>query len=625
MKTIDVDLGNGTVAQITRPDRDDFPNNLGGAVQFALANVLTWLAETSGGAIGAFGGSALVSFLEHVEPGLVKYYSPLIDQLKGIEGIPPWFADFLDAIQNPEDEAGALVGQAVLGSAAGGITSSLLGVLLSPLTYGLNDFIRPARPVLPDLMTMEWRELLDPATLDDWASDQGWPAIAIEAYREALRPRPPIADLIAWAWRVHQDPEVVREELTKRGFEDEDTDRYMELAKRLPGAGDLVTFALREVWRDDIRPELLSPDAPELYYELMQKLGFERERAEDYWAAHWRLPSTGQGFEMFWRLPEFTEEHLRALLTRLDIMPAYHDQLIKIAYSPITRVDVRRMHATGQITDAELLTRYTDIGFSPADAAEMAEFTIRYNAETETSYTKTEILKGYKLGMIDAALAVALFEEMGRSREYAFYVLALEDYKRDLDILEQRIDIIEDRFVAHEIDTTTARGRLTQLNLTGVHIDRLLEEWGIRRRAKIALPTRANIEEFYKDGILDEPRARLELLKRRVPEYAIDWWILDWDQEIVDKARKEAERAQKEQERMAKAEFRTRRSVGLANLNRDIAELKLLLAEWKVVLFITDDEEMIDELKLNSVKAKAAIASLQLEKARLPVVPAEGG
>ncbi|GAI91377.1 unnamed protein product, partial [marine sediment metagenome] len=137
-----------------------------------------------------------------------------------------------------------------------------------------------------------------------------------------------------------------------------------KLAKRIPGPGDLVTFALREVWRPDLRPELLSPNAPGRYYELMAKQGYSREFAEDYWASHWVLPSVRQGFEMFWRIPEFTETDLRALLTRLDILPRYHDNLMAIAYAPWTRVDIRRMHKVGTIPDRAGLERaYGDIGY----------------------------------------------------------------------------------------------------------------------------------------------------------------------------------------------------------------------------------------------------------------------
>lgn len=663
-RIVEVDVGNGQVARVTRPDRDDFDDNLGGAVQFGMANALSWLIEHTGNALGTFLGGGLVGFLETIEPHLVEYYSPMIDALLEAEDIPSWFKEFLEKLKEPTSEAGTLVGQAVLGSAAGATTASLLGVALSGVTMAMNRMFHPQRPPLPDALAMEWRGGAARAITDRWIEDQGWDDDIVDLYRVVLRPRVPIADLIAWWWRTGEEKSKVELEMTARGYTEDERKKLFALAKRIPSPGDLVTFALREVWIEAFRPELLKPDAHPKFYELMAKQGYDKETAQDYWAAHWRLPSTRQGFEMFWRLPEFTEDDLRQLMTRLDILPRYHDGLIKIAYTPLTRVDVRRIHATGQILSEDLPRQYGNVGFSPEDAQIMANFTIAYNARTDSEYTKTEVLKAYRVRMLEPSEAFLLLKDVGLAEDYAIFLLAFEDYKRDLDIQEQQIDIIEDRYVRHEIDATTARGRLAGLNLKGAHIERLLEEWGIKRRAKIALPTRANIEEFYKDGVIDEQTARLELLKRRYPEYAIDWWIHSWDQQIAEAAQKEAERAQTEEERMAKAKFRTDRSIALSKLGRIIAELNLLIAETKLAIYDmegreeyeiirsriaelwtdywaaeTDAERAAIQARMdalyeqaglldtdianaerNILVAKRDIKGLQLEKARLPVV-----
>ena len=657
-------LAGGMEATIGNPERSEFSDNLSGAIQYALAKVAVFVLDTLGEGLGAMFGSGLVAFLERIEPHLVEYYSPLIEQIKQLEGIPDWFTEFLDKMQDPEHEAGAAVLNQVVGSAVGGVTGSLLGALLAPVTYGAMDLIRPARPGPADAFAMRWREEIDHATLDDWLSDQGWPAIAIDAYREIIRPRSGIGDLIAWAWRVHQDPEAAREEIEKRGYPEEDIDRAMLLSKALPGPGDLVRFALREVWREDLRPELLDPDAPDLYYELMKKQGYDRERAADYWASHWQLPSPGQGVEMFWRLPDFTEADLRALLTRLDILPRYHDQLIAIAYSPLTRVDIRRMNATGQIPDEELPTHYGNVGFSPDDAQLMADFTIAYNRSTDDEYTKTEILQGFREGMLKFEVAKQLLVDMGKSEDYAEYVLALELYKRIKKLVAERVKLVKLLYIEGELDRTGAAMRLAALNLEPDRIDLYLEEWDIAKRIDFALPTLARIEEWYKEAVLDEETARKELTKRRYRDYAIDWFIQDWDTQKVEEARLEAERAQKEEERIEKAKFRDERLVALAHLNAKIATLRVLIAEWKVLIYqitkgssvVVLEREKADLYKLlweaptagereaieaqieavvvqldaledqaivlkeNIVLAQEEIARLQLEKAELPVV-----
>jgi len=669
VKVVEVDIGNGRVAKVTRPDRRDFDDNLGGAVQFGIANALSWLIEHTGNALGTFLGGGLVGFLEAIEPHLVEYYFPIIEELRGIDGMPEWFDAFLDKLQHPESEAGAAVAQAVMGSAVGGITSSLLGVALSKFTYGLNEKMRPARPALPDLVAGKWRELLDDPTFKDWLNDQGWPDVAVEMYKELLRPRPGISDLISWAWREHQDPEVIREELEKRGYQTDDIDKFMELSHVLPGVGDLIRMAVREAFSPAaISKYGLGDRFPDELVKWAKKQGLSEEWAKRYWYAHWVLPSPTAGFEMLHR-GIISREELRDLLIYADYVPWWVEKLIAISYTPYTRVDARRMHKLGVLSDDELVGVYKDIGYDDEHAKNMARFTILYNMEAELEYTKSEVLKDYRLGMMSRAEANELLIGLGNSPQYADYLLDLEDYKRANSEITEHLKHIKTLYIAGEIDRTEATGRLGRLDLEADRIARYLDMWTIAREAKTARPTRAMIEEYYKDDIIDEQTARIELAKRHYQDYVIDWMILDWDQEIADKARKEAERAQKEQERMARATFKTDRSMALANLNREIAELKQLIAEWKVAIFIatkgpevsaikeqmaelyrqywvaeTDEErqrleaeidrlrerlatfeEQAGMLEETIIKAKAEIARLQLEKARLPVVPEERG
>ena len=47
----------------------------------------------------------------------------------------------------------------------------------------------------------------------------------------------------------------------------------------IPSISDLITFVVREV---------ITPDE---FYDWAAKQGLSREWAENYWEAHWRLPS----------------------------------------------------------------------------------------------------------------------------------------------------------------------------------------------------------------------------------------------------------------------------------------------------------------------------------------------
>ena len=711
MRTVEVDIGNGRTAKVIYPERKDFDDNLSGGVQFGFAYVTTWLIEHAGHLLGTFGGSALVGFLEQIEPHLVEIYSPLIDGLLDNPDLPDFFKEFLEELKSPESEAASTVLNAVLGSAAGGATGGLLGAVLALPTYAVNRQFEPARPSPVEAINMDWRMEKYDELVKGWLKDTGWSEELRDGFREIIRPRPSTPDLLAWAWRVHQDPEAAREELEKRGYDPDAIDQLFELAKRrldvadllnyvwrterdpkkakdaliqlgypgeeadklieiskarlnprdlvawawregkkpetikdeimaqgypepeadrllkvlefIPGIGDLVSMAVREAWRDDVAAKYgYDEDYPAEFEEWAEKQGLSPEWAKRYWRAHWNLPGPTMAREMLWRT-SMTEDDYKTLLRIADYPRAFRDWMTEISYTPYTRVDVRRMHKLGVLEPKDLKTAYMDLGYDDEHAENMKRFTILYNMEAELEYTKSEILKGYRLGMLRREDAEPLLEALGNSPQYVDYLLDLEDYKRANSEIAEHLKHIKTLYVAGEIDRTEATGRLGRLDLEADRIARYLDMWTIAREAKTARPTRAMIEEYYKDGIIDEATARIELSKRHYQPYVIDWMLLDWDQEIADKARKEAERAQKEQERMARATFKTDRSMALANLNREIAELKLLIAEWKVASFYAETDEQISTLKEAIIKAKAEIARLQLEKARLPVVPEE--
>jgi hypothetical protein len=707
MKTVTVSLRGGSAAELKQPERSDFPSNLGGAVQFALANVIIWVAETSGEALGSFGGSALVSFLEHIEPGLVKYYAPVIDELLKAPELPGWFRDFLTELKSPTSEAGAAVLNSVLGTAVGGVSGSLLGSALALVTYAVNRQFEPARPPVLDALIMEWRNAAAGGSVEGWIRDQGWSEEAIAGYRDILRPRVPPGELVTWAWRVNRDPAGARDELSKRGYDeaeidrilvlsysllsvpdllnwswrvnkdplavrdeiiaqgyaDTDADRFIELAKQRLSVSDLIAWAWRtEKQPADMRDEIIqqgypeaqadrlielaqfippvpdlvrmavreafSPeiaakfgqyeDLPEKFTEWAKKQGMSEDWAGAYWAAHWDLPSPLMGFEMLHR-GVIGEADLTLLLRALDIMPFWRDKLIQISYNPYTRVDIRRMHKLGILSDGELVKAYHDIGYDDEHAANLALFTIRLNTEEETEFTASNILAGYAAGMLNVNEAYNMLVDMGKSGDYASFVLAVEDYKRAKALLTEKVNYVKTLYVNWEIDGNGAVAQLAAFNLEADRIERFIEEWTISRMAKIAKPTIAQIEEWYKDGILDEATARAEIGKRKYQDYITNVMIADWDTQIVDTARAEAERAQKEQERIAKAAFRTKRAQALANLNAQIAEARLYIAELKVAAYLADTAAQKDAIKESIVKSQLEIARLQLSKAQLPI------
>ncbi|GAH81991.1 unnamed protein product, partial [marine sediment metagenome] len=158
--------------------------------------------------------------------------------------------------------------------------------------------------------------------------------------------------------------------------------------------------------------------------------GISEYWAQKYWYAHWDTPSITQGFEMLHR-GFIDRKELDDLFRTVEIPPFWRDKLTAIAFNPFTRVDVRRMHKAGVLTDDELVTAYMDVGYNADKAAKMTEFTILYNGEGNTSLTRSQILNGFTEYIItreDTAELSGLYEDYIDPDKLGF--LKVEDVTR---------------------------------------------------------------------------------------------------------------------------------------------------------------------------------------------------
>ncbi|GAH87738.1 unnamed protein product, partial [marine sediment metagenome] len=219
-------------------------------------------------------------------------------------------------------------------------------------------------------------------------------------------------------YRTGQDIEKLDDKLQILGYTDEDIEKLKTVAKFIPNAQDVIRFGVREVYS----PALWgSPPPTEEFdgvWNLAQKdveaIGMNEEAFKKYWIAHWILPSVMQGFEMRHR-DIIKDADLDRLFKMLDILPEWREPLKKISYVPFTRVDVRRMHKIGTLSDEDIKRAYKDIGYDEEKATKMMEFTILYNADPEEadktdidreitemrSLSKSDVLRNYRLNIID--------------------------------------------------------------------------------------------------------------------------------------------------------------------------------------------------------------------------------
>lgn len=279
-------------------------------------------------------------------------------------------------------------------SIIGGVIGlGVFGAFLStikPLNNYINQQIAKGWPneLLPpaNLINLRYRGHIEDGAYYDEMERQGLNKDRSEALYKGSEVLLNGYEIIA-LWRRGALSEENRDhELSVAGFTPDKIVKLIDVTAQIPSAMDVISFAVREVYSPAIAEAhgqyegfeaVLAEADPDI-----KATGMSPETFRKYWAAHWALPSMRQGYEMLHR-DVITTEELDRLMVALDIMPFWRDKLRAISYAPYTRVDVRRMHKLGIVDESGLVRAYLDLGYDQERAEGLAAFTVLYNADPE--------------------------------------------------------------------------------------------------------------------------------------------------------------------------------------------------------------------------------------------------
>lgn len=279
----------------------------------------------------------------------------------------------------------------------------------------------------------------------------------------------------------------------------------------IPGPSDLFHLVAKEAFEPQMIQLMgLLDEFPVEQVDWLKKQGISEFWAQKYWAAHWEQPSIMQGYEMLHRDVIGLDE-LDMLFKTVEIPPYWRDKLTKIAYMPYTRVDTRRMHDLGILTDEQLIRAYKDQGYDEERALNMARFTVAYNQQANKDLTKGEILTGYKEKVVSHDDASDLLQQAGYSVDEADYILALQDLKDSKALQNNLIKNIGSRYKNRLLDSGQARDKLNQLNLTQERIDAMLDQWDVNLFTDMKLPSKDDLNKMFLSAIVDEDTYRYQM------------------------------------------------------------------------------------------------------------------
>lgn len=396
-----------------------------------------------------------------------------------------------------------IIGLVMLAMSLGSVQASIL----------LQDFQEqfPHQILSPADATQAWRRgLLDTEQAVAMMKRQGYSEDLSQTILYLSDIMPPEMDLFQMFHRGLIDEGELRNALFEKGIKDEMQSPLIQASYVLPPISDLITMSVREVFTPAVAERFGQfEDFPQDFAREAAKQGLTDEWAKRYWAAHWALPSPQQGFEMLHR-GVIEVEDLNLLLRALDVMPFWRDKLTAIAYSPYTRVDVRRMHKVGVLTDEQVYRAYLDLGYDPEKAKNLTDFTKKLNApdvaddpKTLEDLTRANIVGLYEDGILERDRALALLIGNNYSPEAAELYLHQADVnaqrKERNETIQQVIDLSKAGIYTFE----ESQDILQKLGLEQKEVDRATTTLLRVQQTRTKLPSRTEAERMLKADAID--------------------------------------------------------------------------------------------------------------------------
>jgi len=335
------------------------------------------------------------------------------------------------------------------------------------------------------------------------------------------------------------DPDTVRQ-LYLRGFIDEThmihrlrelgytPERIKEATQLfdvLPPIQDIATMMAKEAFEpQQVALMGLEQELPGEFVKYAGQHGYSKEWATKYWIMHWQQPGLELMFRAYHRRL-IDEDALKVFMKTIEIPPYLRDVMIGVAYTPLTRVDVRRMYEDGVIDVDQVYSAYLDHGYSPDNATLMTQWTVRYAEPNEKELSRAQITDLYIDGHITRDDAQLMLTKLGYPEHRASLLITYAEYKEIKDEIDEAVDNIKIYFQNNLITKDEARQRLNQLDVPQNRISILIERWNIKNITDTKLPSKTDLDKFYRKEIIDDSEYKAEMRRLGYSNKYIGWYL----------------------------------------------------------------------------------------------------
>jgi len=369
------------------------------------------------------------------------------------------------------------------------------------------------------------------------------------------------------------------------------SDAFKELRFEIPGPSDLISFAVREAF-DPLTIQAFGyhKEIPNQIIPWMEKQGYGGQVADAlppgatdnfgnalvrpvywfdmYWFAHWQLPSPTQGFEMLHRLypfsdygpspsirngVTFTEQQMGMLLKTQDYPQFWRDRLTLISYSPLTRVDVRRMFEMDVLGEADVYHAYRQLGYDDLNAKHLLNFS--KEKKRLATYKKLKhiaekpILELLSNGVISFKEAHHRLKLLGYTPEDAEAVLLEHEFFVERNYVVRYKEQIKKAFLRGLINISEANQSLANLGISGPNVAKDLQLWQMMLYSGGKHIESYKAIQLYIKGLLPLPSLLIRLTNLGYTQEEVSLLVIEANQYISMQQDKQQQKLLKETQR----------------------------------------------------------------------------
>lgn len=468
---------------------------------------------------------AIKYLFQSIEEELKPVIEPLLDRIDATPGIPPEIRKMTEHLRFSEPITFAAIAASIIMAAIVGLFMGLVAPFQRLMAQETDSYVHSARMSPQEAFAALKREAISPDEYHNQVSDRGWSEELEDAWQVILSPLIEVGDLGRLYLREEMGESQFDKELDKRGYRTDEVGKIKALLHVIPPLTDIIRMAVREAFTPDIvRRFGLHDELPGELIEWAKKQGLSDYWSKAYWASHWQLPPLGLGYEMLHR-GEIDETEMQLLIKAHDVSPFWRDKLLNISYSPYTRVDVRRMHKAGVLGIEEVYRNYRDIGYNHEKATKMTEFTVAFNQGAERDLTKTEILYGFEVGFFSPKETHDLLIALGYDQTEADYYKARVNYKRWQAMVKETVKFVGQQYLANQIDQTEVYAQLGALNLPAEQMNRYIQTWDLKKRAKTKRLTADRLVKFRAQEVITDGEFTTEMSGLGYSQRYIEWYL----------------------------------------------------------------------------------------------------